>query len=257
MRKLTQPPCSPFIMGILLLVSPSTKADSLIVTAGQTIQLGLPGVVTNYSFTSVTIDAGGTVNVSGNVTLLVTSNVVINGQMAGVSTTAASPGLKGNDGADGVVMGGVAADGDPGEDGGNGAHGVADGPNMTLIAKNMTVNGSILLNRHGNAGSASVLSINGSAGSFILGTNGLISLDNMGNGGSGGKGGKGGAGGRGGDGVNGGIGGGGGNGVPAGFGGTGGVGGAGGNLSITASGIDLEGRISLRGGDGGNRSEER
>src|ERR1035441_8185405 len=100
MRKLTHHPCSPFIIGILLLVSPSTKADSLTVTAGQIIQLGLPGVVTNYSFTSVTIDAGGTVNVSGNVALFVTSNVLINGQMAGGSTTAASPGLKGGDGAD-------------------------------------------------------------------------------------------------------------------------------------------------------------
>src|ERR1035438_9354253 len=129
MRKLTQPPCSPFIIGILLLISPSTKADSLTVTAGQTIQLGLPSVVTNYSFTSVTIDAGGTVSVSGNVTLFVTSNVLINGQMVGGSTTTASPGLKGDDGADGVVMGGVAGDGEPGEDGGNGADGVADAPN--------------------------------------------------------------------------------------------------------------------------------
>jgi hypothetical protein len=295
MRKLTQPPCSPFIIGILLLISPSTQADSLTVTAGQTIQLGLPGVVTNYSFSSVTIDAGGTVNVFGNVTLFATTNVLINGQMVGGSTTAASPGLKGDDGTDGVVTGGVAGDGEPGEDGGNGADGVADAPNMTIIAKNMTVNGSILFNPQGNAGdggdggdagkgadglspgpsgisgapagwggpggaggnggnalSASFLSINVSAGSFILGTNGLISLDNLGTGGSGGKGGKGGAGGRGGDGVNGGIGGAGGNGVPAGFGGTGGVGSGGGNLLITASGIDLEGRISLRGGDGVN-----
>src|ERR1017187_4424602 len=104
MRNLTQPPCSPFIIGILLLISPSTKADSLTVTSGQTIQLGVPGVITNYSFTSVTIDAGGTVNVSGNVTLFVTSNVFINGQMVGGSTTAASPGLKGGDGADGGVI---------------------------------------------------------------------------------------------------------------------------------------------------------
>ena len=284
-----------FMIGILLLISPSTKADSLTVTGGQTIQLGLPGVVTNYSFTSVTIDAGGKVNVSGNVSLFVTSNVLINGQMAGGSTTAASPGLKGDDGADGVVIGGVAADGEPGEDGGNGADGVADAPNLTIVAKNMTVNGSILFNPQGNAGdggdggdagkgadglspgpsgisggaagwggyggvggnggtalSAPYLLINVGTGNFILGTNGLISLDNMGNGGSGGNGGKGGAGGRGGNGVNGGNGGEGGRGVPSGFGGTGGVGGAGGNLSIIAVGIDLEGRISLRGGDGGN-----
>ena len=295
MRKLIQLPCSPFIIGILLLISPSTKADSLTVTAGQTIQLGLSGVVTNYSFTSVTIDTGGTVNVSGNVSLLVTSNVLINGQMVGGSTTAASPGLKGGDGADGVVIGGVAGHGEPGEDGGNGANGVADAPNVTIFAKNMTVNGSILFNPQGTAGdggdggdagkgadglspdssgiaggtagwggpggvggnggtalSATYLLINVGTGNFILGTNGLISLDNMGNGGSGGKGGKGGAGGRGGNGVNGGNGGEGGKGVPAGFGGTGGVGGGGGNLSIIAVGIDLEGRISLRGGDGGD-----
>jgi hypothetical protein len=281
-------------MGILLLVSLSTRANSLTVPAGQTIQLGMPGVVTNYSFTSLTIDAGGTVNVSGNITLLVTSNVVINGQMVGGSTTAASPGLKGGDGADGVVVGGAAGDGEPGENGGNGADGVADAPIMAIIAKNMTVNGSILFNSQINAGgggaggnsgkgadglspgpsgisgapagwggpagvggnggnvlSVSSLSVNVSAGSFILGTNGLISLDNLGKGGSGGKGGKGGAGGRGGNGVNGGIGGAGGNGGPAGIGGTGGVGGQGGNVLITASGIDLEGHISLRGGNGG------
>jgi hypothetical protein len=104
----------------------------------------------------------------------------------------------------------------------------------------------------GNALGSSFLSISTSSGIFILGTNGVISLDNNGGGGSGGSGGESGEGGRGGDGVSGGIGGTGGNGGPAGFGGNGGTGGGGGNLTISALAIDLEGQISLRGGDGGN-----
>ena len=231
----------------------------------------------------------------GNVGLIVTSNVLINGQMTGGSTTAAAPGSKGDDGADGVVTGGVAGDGEDGEDGGNGADGVADAPVMTIVAKNMTVNGSILFNPQstagdggdggdsgkgadglspgpggiaggaagyggaagaggdgGNALGSSFLSINTSSGTFILGTNGVISLDNTGGGGSGGAGGKSGEGGKGGNGLNGGIGGAGGNGGPAGLGGSGGVGGGGGNLTIIASVVDLEGQLSLRGGDGGN-----
>ena len=58
--------------------------------------------------------------------------------------------------------------------------------------------------------------------------------------------------GKGGNGANGGNGGAGGDGGPAGFGGTGGVGGYGGTLGIRALGIDLEGTISLRGGNGGS-----
>jgi len=294
MRKLKSLACGQVIVTIFLLVFYSSKADSLHVAAGETIQLGLPFVTTNYSFGSVVIDAGGTINISGNVSLIITSNILVNGQLTGGSTTAAAPGLKGGDGADGVVIGSVAGDGESGEDGGNGANGVADVPVMTIIAKNMIVNGSILFNPEGTAGDggdggdsgkgadglsplpgsiaggaagwggpagaggnggnalgAPFLSINTSSGMFILGTNGIISLDNQGGGGSGGSGGKGGEGGKGGDGINAGPGGVGGNGGPAGFGGMGGVGGAGGNLSITALIVDLEGQISLRGGDGG------
>jgi hypothetical protein len=104
----------------------------------------------------------------------------------------------------------------------------------------------------GNVLSASYLSINVAAGSFILGTNGVISLDNMGNAGGGGNGGDGGVGGTGGNGINGGGGGAGGDGGPAGFGGAGGAGGDGGILMISALGIDLEGQISLKGNDGGD-----
>jgi hypothetical protein len=104
----------------------------------------------------------------------------------------------------------------------------------------------------GNALGAPFLSISLGSGTFILGTNGLISLDNMGKGGGGGKGGDGGAGGKGGNGVGGGGGAAGGNGGPFGFGGMGGAGGTAGTLAIRASGIDLEGQISLRGTDGGD-----
>ena len=57
------------------------------------------------------------------------------------------------------------------------------------------------------------------AGGFILGTNGVISLDNMGGGGGGGSGGSGGAGGKGGNATGAGTGGAGGDGGPAGIGG--------------------------------------
>ena len=276
---------------IFLLISLSSRADSLDVAAGQTIQLGLPFGATNYSFSSVTIEAGGTINVFGNVGLIVTSNVLINGQMTGGSITAAAPGSKGDDGADGVVVDGEARDGDPGGDGGDGAEGVVDTPVMTIFAKNVIVNGSIIFNPQGDAGDggdggdsgkgadgvfpsgagadggpagpggnggnvvggSSFLSISASGGMFVLGTNGDISLDNKGSGGSGGAGGKAGEGGKGADSASGvGIGGAGGNGGPAGFGGSGGVGGGGGEVSISAAVIDLEGQISLRGGDGGD-----
>jgi len=233
---------------------------------------------------------------------MVASNVLINGQIVGGSASAVPAGMDGGDGADGVVVGGVSGDGEAGDDGANGADSVADVPNLTILAKNMIVNGSILFNPEADAGDGGgggaggkgadglspgpggiaggaagwggpggpggtggnslgvpFLSINveaqGStlpnAGSFILGTNGVISLDNMGGGGGGGSGGTGGAGGKGGNGANGGNGGAGGEGGPAGFGGTGGDGGYGGTLGIRALGIDLEGTISLRGGNGG------
>ncbi len=272
MKKSRHTACSWLIVAILLLVSWPTNADSLLITNGQTVQLGLPGVVTNYSFSSVTVDAGGTLNVAGSVTLIVASNVLINGQMIGGSAGAVPAGMDGGDGADGVVMGGLAADGEGGGDGANGTNAVADAPSLTILAQNMIVNGSILFNPEADAGDggdggaagkgadglspgpggisggaagwggpggvggyggnslgAPFLSINveaqggtlPNAGSFILGTNGVISLDNMGGGGSGGSGGDGGAGGKGGDGANAGNGGAGGEGVPAGFGGAG------------------------------------
>ena len=282
-------PFDGMLLGMILLLLPrATSAESLNVAAGQIVQLGQPFASTNYSFTSVTIDVGGTVNISGNVSLIVSSNVLINGQMTGGSTTAAAPGTKGDDGAAGVVIGNEAGDGEDGIDGGNGADGVADAPFVTIVAKNMIVNGSILFNPQGTAGdggdggdsgkgadgpagspagwggaagaggnggnaiSSSFLLINISSGIFVLGTNGVISLDNKGGGGSGGSGGKAGEGGKGGDGVNGGPGGAGGIGGPAGFGGSGGTGGGGGSVSIVASRVDLEGQISLRGADGGN-----
>jgi len=279
------------------------SADSLTVGSGQTIQLGLSGVVTNYSYSSLTVDAGGTLKIAGSVTLTVSSNVLINGQMVGGSTSALSPGMGGGDGTDGTVVGGVAGDGEPGASGDNGGDNTADAPTLFILCKNMTVNGSILFNPEADAGDggggggggnganglspgpsgtsggaagwggpggpggnggnslgAPFLSINvlaqggtlPKAGIFILGTNGVISLDNMGGGGGGGQGGNGGTGGNGGNGAMGGIGGAGGNGGVAGFGGTGGTGGGGGTLSIRALGIDLEGKISLRAGDGGS-----
>jgi hypothetical protein len=302
MKKSHRPACSLLIVAILLLMIRSTNAGSLIVTSGQAIQLGLPGWVTNYSFSSVTVDAGGTLKVAGSVTLMVTSNVLINGQITGGFASTVPAGTDGGGGADGVVVGGVAGDGEAGDDGGDGTNSVADAPNLTILAKNMMVNGSILFNPkngagHGGKGGTGGKGADGlspgpggtgggaagwggpggaggnggnsegvpflsiwvaaqggalpNAGNFILGTNGVISLDNLGGGGGGGTGGKGGAGGKGGDGANGGNGGAGGDGGPAGFGGTGGDGGSGGTLVIRALGIDLEGVISLRGGDGG------
>lgn len=280
---------------VLILISYSAMADSLDVAAGQTVQLGLPFVTTNYSFSSVTVEAGGTLKISGNVSLFVTSDFLLNGQMTGGSTTAAAPGVKGDDGGDGVVTGSVAGDGEAGGIGGDGADGVADVPTMSIVAKNMVVNGAILFNPAGTAGDGGdggdsgkgadglsplpgsiaggaagyggpagpggnggnalglpFLLINASSGRFVLGTNGVISLDNLGEGGSGGAGGKSGEGGKGGNGINAGIGGAGGDGGPAGFGGAGGTGGAGGNVTIAAAIVDLEGQISLRGSDGGN-----
>ncbi len=281
----------------------SAHADSLLVTSGQTVQLGLPGVTTNYSFSSITVDTGGTLKIAGTVALLVSSNVLINGQMTGGSSSQAPSGSDGDDGAAGVVIGGVSGDGDFGDIGGNGTNAFSDAPNLTILAKNMTVNGSILFNPEadggdggdggaggmgadglspgpggigggaagwggpgGNGGNGghsliapylfiSVVAQGGSlpnAGVFILGTNGVISLDNMGSGGGGGNGGDGGTGGIGGIGANGGIGGAGGQGGPTGVGGAGGFGGSGGTLGLRAFGIDLEGRISLKGSDGGD-----
>jgi hypothetical protein len=302
MRRPNQLACSLLIVGILLSIGCSVQAASLNVTAGQTFQLGLPGVVTNYSYTSVTVDAGGTLKIAGNVTLIVSSNVLINGQMTGGSASGLLPGADGGDGADGVVIGNVAYDGDAGENAANGTNAVVDAPDLSILAKNMIVNGSILFNAQadasdgGDGGAAGkgadglspapggvggpagwggpggvggngghslgypVLSINvaalggtlPNAGNFILGTNGVISLDNTGGGGGGGSGGDGGMAGKGGDGAGGLNGGSGGNGGPTGVGGTGGTGASGGYLYLRALGIDLEGTISLRAGDGGD-----
>jgi hypothetical protein len=302
MRKPNHPAWNLFIVTLLLLLTRSTNADSLLVTSGQTMQLGLPGISTNYSFTSVTVDTGGTLKIAGSVTLTVSSNVLINGQMIGGSTTTLPSGMDGGDGADGTVIGNVATDGDPGDDAANGTNAFADVPNLSILAKNMIVNGSILFNPQANAGdggdggaagkgadglsptpsqvggaagfggpggvggnggqslgspnlSIEVGAFGGSlpsAGNFILGSNGVISLDNMGGGGGGGGGGDGGDAGKGGDGANGLPGGAGGNGGPPGFGGAGGTGGQGGFLSLRALGIDLEGTISLMAGDGGD-----
>ncbi|HEX3800962.1 MAG TPA: hypothetical protein VH413_19880 [Verrucomicrobiae bacterium] len=291
-----------FSLALPLLIVCPTRAASLDVTSGQTIQLGLPGISTNYSFTSVTVETGGTLKISGVVSLTVSSNVLINGQMIGGSSSTAPSGTDGDDGGDGEVIGNRATDGDGGTDAGNGTNAFADAPSLTILAKNMTVNGSILFNPQatggdggdgggggngadgppavggfqgapagfggfggvgGNGGQSlgvpslfiSVVAQGGTlpnAGSFILGTNGVISLDNMGGGGGGGKGGDSGTGGRGGDGGSGFGGGAGGNGGSAGFGGTGGVGAGGGSLTITALGVDLEGQLSLKAGDGGD-----
>ena len=295
MSKSTQLVCNLLLMGILLSITRSTQAASLIVSSGQTVQLGLLGVTTNYSYDSVTVETGGTLQIAGSVALFVTTNVLINGQMVGGSTSQALAGMDGGDGADGMNEGGIGGNGDPGDDAANGTNSTSSAPSLIIYAKNMTVNGAILFNPQdsasdggdggaggtgadgssplpsylvggrggdggyggvggygGNVSSASYLSISVAAGSFILGTNGMISLDNMGNAGGGGNGGDGGMGGTGGNGINGGGGGAGGDGGPSGFGGAGGVGGYGGTLVIRAMGIDLEGQISLKGSDGGD-----
>ena len=295
MSKSSQLACNLLMVGILLLITRSTQAASLIVPSGQTVQLGVPGVTTNYSYGSVTVETGGTLQIAGNVTLIVTTNVLINGEMVGDSTSQALAGMDGADGDDGVNEGGIGGPGDDGDSAANGTNSVGGAPYVIIYAKNMTVNGSILFNPQDNASdggdgggggtgadgssplpsyliggrggdggvagvggyggnvlSASYLSIDVAAGNFILGTNGMISLDNMGNAGGGGNGGDGGMGGTGGNGISGGGGGAGGDGGPAGFGGAGGVGGDGGTLVIRALGIDLEGQISLKGNDGGD-----
>ena len=48
--------------------------------------------------------------------------------------------------------GGIAGDGEDGGAGGDGATGVADAPTVTIFAKNVIVNGSILFNPQGTAG---------------------------------------------------------------------------------------------------------
>jgi hypothetical protein len=295
MSKSSQLACNLLMVGILLLITRSTQAASLIVSTGQTVQLGLLGVTTNYSYDSVTVETGGTLQIAGSVALFVTTNVLINGQMVGGSTSQALAGMDGGDGADGMNEGGIGGNGDPGDDAANGTNSASSAPSLIIYAKNMTVNGAILFNPQdsasdggdggtagngsdgssplpgylmgarggdggyggvggygGNVFSASYLAVNLGTGSFILGTNGMISLDNMGNAGGGGAGGDGGLGGTGGNGINGGAGGAGGDGGPSGFGGAGGVGGDGGTLVIRAMGIDLEGQISLKGSDGGD-----
>jgi hypothetical protein len=160
MRQLCYGACNVLISAILLLETRSTTAASLEVISNQTVQLGLPGVVTNLSFTSVTVDIGGTLKIAGSVTLMVNSNVVIDGQMVGGSTGALSPGMDGGDGKDGVVVGNVASDGDPGGDGANGDNSTADVPTLFILCKNMFVNGSILFNPEADAGDGG----NGGAG---------------------------------------------------------------------------------------------
>ncbi len=51
MSKSSQLACNLLMMGILLLITRSTQAASLIISSGQTVQLGLLGVTTNYSYT--------------------------------------------------------------------------------------------------------------------------------------------------------------------------------------------------------------
>ena len=154
MRKLNSLAYGQLIVAILLLISRSTRADSLNVAAGQVVQLGQPFVATNYSFTSVTIDVGethpGFRECRFDMVRPTSSSMV---ECARVATTAAARGSKGDDGADGVVTGGVAGDGEDGEETAAMALIVVAGAGvMTIAAKNMIVNGSILFNPQSTAG---------------------------------------------------------------------------------------------------------
>lgn len=280
-------------------------AASLIVQPNQVVQLGLPGVTTNYAYSSLIVDYGGTLKLAGTVTLNISSNVVVNGNILGGLGGTAQDGVPGVDGTNGVYSDteGYAENGGDGTDGGKGASG-GSAPWVTINAQDMSVDGAIRLNPSldgggggaggaggngadgdafgiypdspdggsggtagiggdgGDAGSEPSLTINlfgvgvyNPNGKFTLGSNGVISLDNLATGGGGGAGGDGGDGGLGGSTAGpigpGGSGPGGAGGL-AGDGGNGGAGGDAGYLEIDAAVIDLEGRISLRGGDGGN-----
>lgn len=296
------------IISLFLFITSITRADSLIVQSNQVYQLGLPGVTTNYSFSEIDVEAGGTLRVAGVVTVDVTSNVLINGEMSDGLDGAGATGASGGNGPAGVN--GVVYTLNDGYGGTNGTDGGSLNGSLflTIHANNMTVNGAIRFNPHldggdggkggnggnggygpspkpahfnggsggdggfggsggygGNAGGFSQLTVilaqstNGNnTGNFLLGTNGLISLDNLGKGGNGGDGGDGAKGGRGGNGISqsnppqGGDGGRGGAGGGGGDGGWGGNGGSGGLIQITAHQIDLEGQITAKGGDGGD-----
>lgn len=73
-------------------------AAGLTVGPSQTVQIGIPGVSTNLPLDFVTIQPGGTVEIYGDVTLTVSGNVVIDGQIVSLPTAKMPKAGPGEDG---------------------------------------------------------------------------------------------------------------------------------------------------------------
>ncbi|MBL9176075.1 MAG: hypothetical protein JNL10_21205 [Verrucomicrobiales bacterium] len=254
-------------------------AAGLTVGPSQTVQIGVPGISTNLLLDFVTIQAGGTVEIYGDVTLTVAGNVVIDGRILSLPTAKMPKAGPGEDGLDAVSGQHGAYNGTLGEHGTNWI--ISSAPLTIRSQGDVLIDGSILLSskldggdggdggRGGNGAPGFPLGAQGGAGGdgglaglvgslrifarnrLELGPGSVLSLDNYGVGGAGGRGGDAGDGAAGLNGTglqNGGAGG---SGGPLGYGGQGASGRSGGFLTLRADVLTLRGLISATGSPGG------
>lgn len=254
---------------ISLLVPAVALGAPLIVGQGATVQLGDPEQITTLGYDSLTIAAGGVLQVQGEVVIDVVGDITIAGQIVvdpNVKKQKAGPGIAGKDGDPGAGTTGTA--------GGHGTNLFSVGlPNLNLRAGGaVVISGAIDFRtdleggdggRGGNGafrsayvgtqaggggggghGGLAPTRVTIRAGTIDLQPGGQILLDSQGRGGKGGTGGNGGLGGSEGL-TNPKLGG------PAGGGGQGGGGGGGGYVMLAGEVLRIEGQISLTGGDGG------
>ena len=254
-------------------------AAGLTVGPSQTVQIGIPGVSTNLPLDFVTIQPGGTVEIYGDVTLTVSGNVVIDGQIVSLPTAKMPKAGPGEDGLNAISGQHGAYNGTLGEHGTNWI--ISSAPLTIRSQGDVLINGSILLSskldggdggdggRGGNGAPGFPLGAQGGSGAdgglpglvgslrifarnrLELGPGSVLSLDNYGRGGAGGRGGDGGDGAAGVNGIglsDGGLGG---SGGPLGYGGKGSEGRSGGFLTLRADVLALHGLISATGSPGG------
>lgn len=260
-----------WVTGMMLLAAPvAVWGEPLLIGPGTTLRLGDPDQLTSLQYDSLTIEAGGVLELRGEVTFQVAGDVTLAGRVVidpSIQERKAGPGLPGKDGDPGAGTTGTAGEhgtnwvfgGLPtlnlraqgavvisgaidfradlqGGDGGRGGHGAF---RAAFVGTQAGSGGA-----GGHAGLApSRVVVNAKTIDLLPGSQ--ILLDGLGRGGNGGNGGNGGMGGSAGL-TNPRSGG------PAGDGGHGGAGASGGYLTLSGAVLRIEGQISLTGGNGGD-----
>jgi hypothetical protein len=102
-----------------LLHSPA-HAAAFLVQSGQTVELGVSGVETNYVFDTFTIQAGGKVLLDGDVTVTVNGDAEIDGEVDALPNAKQADGAAGADGPNGLNNQATGLNGGPIVKGGNG-----------------------------------------------------------------------------------------------------------------------------------------